>query len=376
MIMASGLPPQHHALVLENIEDGFQLKTIPTPQPSFGSAIVRVIAVQVLSYHREIYNGKRNYAFPKPLVGGCSAIARIEAPGPDAVTLQPGQLVFVDCVVRGRDDPQAIFLSAIHEGGSDGSRKLMRDIWRDGTFAEFARVPLENCIPLDEARLCQELGYSPQDLMYIGNLLVPYGGLRDIKLEPGETVVVCPATGGFGGAGVLVAIAMGARVIAMGRNEKELARLKEHVKKGTPGARVETIRITGDERADTAELQAFGTIDAVLDLSPPEAGDSTHLKSVIMALRRGGRCSLMGFNHAFLAMWKIVGDDISMKGKLMYERADIVHFVKILESGLFPKGTAFVVTKAFALEDWRLCFDEAAEYTGIGRTVVMAPGPS
>ena len=371
--MASGLPTQHRALVLETFEEGLQLRTVPTPLPDYGSAIVRVIAAEVLSYHREVYNGQRMLSFPKPIIGGLSAIGRIEAPGPDAVALRPGQLVYVDCVIHGRDDPSAIFLSAIHEGGSDGSRKLMRDTWRDGNFAEFAKVPLENCIPLDEGRLCQDLGYSLQDLMYIGYLLVPYGGLRDIRLEPGETIVICPATGGFGGAGVQVAIAMGARVIALGRNEKELARLKEHVKKGTPGAGVETLKITGDEKLDTAAMQAFGTIDAVLDVSPSEAGDSTHLKSAIMALRRGGRCSLMGFNHAFLSTWKIVADNISMRGKLMYEREDMLQFVKMLERGLFPTGENFVSTKSFALEDWKQSFEEASVYTGIGRTVTIAP---
>jgi hypothetical protein len=54
----------------------------------------------------------------------------------------------------------------------------MRDVWRDGTFAQLAQFPLENCIPLDEARLCRNLGYSIPDLMYL------FGGLRDIKLEP------------------------------------------------------------------------------------------------------------------------------------------------------------------------------------------------
>ena len=371
--MASGLPPQHRALVLETFDKGLQLRTVPNPQLDSGSAIVRVIAVEILSYHREVYNGQYQYPFPKPLIGGCSAIARIEVPGPDAVALQPGQLVFVDCVVRGRDDPSAIFLSAINEGGSEGSKKLMKDTWRDGTFAEFAKVPLENCIPLDEVRLCQDLGYSLQDLMYIGHLLVPYGGLRDIRLEPGETVVICPATGGFGGAGVQVAIAMGARVIALGRNETELKRMKEHVKKGTPGASIETVKVTGDEKLDTAALQAFGTIDAVLDLSPSGARDSTHLKSVIKVLRHGGRCSLMGFNYAFLDMWTIVGNSISMRGKFMYEREDMLHFVKMLERGLFPTGKSFVDTKVFALENWKECFDEASVYTGIGRTVVMAP---
>jgi NADPH:quinone reductase-like Zn-dependent oxidoreductase len=99
----------------------------------------------------------------------------------------------------------------MQEGGTDRSRKLMENVWRDGAFADYAKVPLENCIALDEAKLCQELGYSVPDLVYT------------------ETIIVCPATGGYGGAGIQVAIALGARVVAMGRNEKELARLKEHV---------------------------------------------------------------------------------------------------------------------------------------------------
>jgi D-arabinose 1-dehydrogenase-like Zn-dependent alcohol dehydrogenase len=230
---------------------------------------------------------------------------------------------------------------------------------------------LENCIPLDEARLCGELGYSVQDLMYLCNLLVPYGGLRDIRLEPGETVVVCPSTGNFGGAGVQVGVAMGARVIAMGRNEQELARLKEHVLKGTPAATVETVKITGDEITDTAALEAFGTIDAVLDLSPPEALKSKHLKCAITALRHSGRVSLMGSVEEVIPVMKVLSNNITLKGKLMYERDDMLQFVKMLERGLFPTGRNFVETKTFKLEDWKDAFDEAATYTGVSRLVVF-----
>ncbi|KAL9087512.1 MAG: hypothetical protein Q9165_006623 [Trypethelium subeluteriae] len=371
--MSSVLPSEHRALVLETIEAGFQVKQVPTPQPVHGSVIVRIAASGVISYLREIYNGKRQYPFPTPLVGGTSAIGHIAALGPDATLLQPGQLVFVDCVVRGRDDPSVMYLPAIHEGLSDGSRKLMKDVWRDGTMAEFAKVPLENCIPLDETRLCRDLGYSLQDLMYLHYLLVPYGGLRDIKLEPGETIVVCPATGGFGGAGVQVAIAMGARVIAMGRNEQELARLKEHVKRGTPGANIETVKMTGVEETDTAALQHYGIIDAILDITPPTASKSTHLKSAITALRRGGRCSMMGFVEDVMPGFKVMADDITLKGKFMYEREDMIQFVKILERGLFPIGKDFVDTKAFMLESWKEAFDAAAEHTGIGKSVVLTP---
>jgi NADPH:quinone reductase-like Zn-dependent oxidoreductase len=206
------------------------------------------------THYREIYNGERHYDFPKPIVGGSSAIARIVAVGEDAVILQRGQLVWMDCVIRARDNPDSLFLTAIQEGMDAGSRKPSSDVWRDGAFAEYMKVPLENCIRLNESRLCRELGHTTRELMYMIYLLVPFGGLRDIRLEPGETIVVCPATGGFGGAGVQVAITMGARVIAMGRNEKELVRLKEHIKKGTPAANIETVKMTGDYETDGAAL--------------------------------------------------------------------------------------------------------------------------
>ncbi|KAH0842672.1 hypothetical protein AYO21_08982 [Fonsecaea monophora] len=366
------LPSQHRALVLETLEGGFSVKTVPTPKPDAGSAVVRILEAGVISYHREIYNGERKYEFPKPLVGGLSAIGRIAAVGPDAVVLNPGQLVWVDCVIHARDNPDSLFLSAIHEGSDAGSRKLSSDVWRDGAFAEYMKVPLENCIQLDENRLCSELGYTTRELMYMMYLLVPFGGLRDIRLEPGETIIVSPATGGFGGAGVQVAITMGARVIAMGRNEKELARLKEHLKNGTPGANIETVKIIGNYEADVASLQAFGTIDAVIDLTPPYACKTMHLKSAIRSLRRGGRCSMMGYVEDVMN-WNVMALNQTLKGKLMYEREDIVLFVKMLERGMFPRGKNFVDPKVFKMEEWKEALDAAAEWTGLGKTVMIEP---
>ena len=371
--MASTLPSHHNALQLESVEVGLQFKKLLTPQPGPGSAIISIEAAGVLSYHREVYNGKRHYSFPTPLVGGISAIGRVAALGADATALKQGQLVYVDCVIHARDDADTLFLSAIHDSGAEGSQKLMRDVWRDGTFAEFAKFPLENCIPLDEARLCRDLGYAIPDLMYMHYLLVPFGGLRDIKLEPGETIVVCPATGGYGGAGVQVAIAMGARVIAMGRNETKLAELKSHVLKSSPTAQIETIKMTCDEAGDLAGLKAFGTIDAILDLTPPQASKSLHLRSATSALSRNGRVSLMGFVEQPVVPWTFVGKSITVKGKLMYERDDILQFVKMLERGLFPQNECLVDTKSFPLENWKAGLDAAAEHAGIGKHVVFIP---
>lgn len=389
--IATHLSPTHRALVLEASSKGFEVKTVPTPEPTPGSVVVRILAAGVLSYHREIYNGTRPYGFPKPLVGGASAIGRVAATGPDATVIKPGQLVFVDCVIRARDDPGALFLSAIHEGGSEGSKKLMRDLWRDGNFAGYARMPLENCIPLNEERLCQELGYTPGALMYLSYLLVPYGGLRDIDVQPGDTVAVFPATGGFGGAGVQVAISMSADVIAVGRNEKELARIKEYVSKGNSYASVQTVKITGDEAGDTEAFQKLAPIDAFLDLTPPAAAASRHLHSALPALKYEGRISLMGFVNFSVSEWKVIAENITLKGvnlsftglcsipltdkagKLMYKRDEMLQFVKLLEKGKLPKGKDLVDVRSYSLKEWREAFDVAAEHTGLGKLVVLVP---
>ena len=296
MATPNQLPETMKALVLKSTSEPPTIETVPTPQPTLGSAVVRVLAASVISYIRDIYNGKRNYAFCMPLIPGTSAIGRVVAVGPDSTKLNPGDLVFCDSTIRSRDDPSDVFLTAITQGQTEGSAKLMRDVFRDGAYAEYYRAPLENLVVFDEKRLTSPrneggLGYSIEQLGFVASLGVAYGGLRDIELKAGQTVVVAPATGPFGGGAVVVALAMGARVIAMGRNKESLANIK---KKVSYPDRVETVPITGDMMADCNELKKHGQIDAYYDIGPPEAHASTHIKSCILALRHSARISFMG----------------------------------------------------------------------------------
>jgi NADPH:quinone reductase-like Zn-dependent oxidoreductase len=128
------LPETHRALVLTSTNQPPEVKIIPTPQPSSGSAVVRVEAANILSYSKYIYNGARKYPFPVPFVTGTSGLGRVAAIGPDAVLLEPGQLVFIDSFIKGRDDPSSAFLFGIDEGHTDRSKKLMRGEWRDANL--------------------------------------------------------------------------------------------------------------------------------------------------------------------------------------------------------------------------------------------------
>ena len=370
------LPKTHRALVLRSTNEPPKVEVISTPQPTPGSVTVRIVVASIVPYMRDIYDGTRQYPFPMPLVIGSSAIGRVAAVGPDATFLKPGQLVHVDIFLRGRDDPTALCLFGIHEGFTEGSRTLMHGEWRDTTYAEYAKIPLENCDVLDEARLLGfpmngGLGYKIEDLQYISTLLVPYGGLRDIDIKAGETVIIAPATGAFGGAAVFVALAMGARVIAMGRNVEALKKVAQS------SDRIKPVPITGDVQKDTEALQRFGAADAFLDISPPAAAKSTHIKSGILSLRHSGRVSLMGGIREDIALpySVIMNRSLVIRGKWMYDREYIKALIKMVEVGILELGenAGIKTLGVFGLEDWKSAFDTAAENPGMGKQALIAP---
>ncbi|KUJ09344.1 GroES-like protein [Mollisia scopiformis] len=352
------LPETHRALVLTSTSQPPEVKIIPTPQPTPGSAVVRIEAANIISYSKHIYNGTRPYPFSLPLVIGTSAIGRIAALGPDSVSLKEGQLVFIDSFVRARDDEDAAFLFGVHEGHTEAARRLMRGEWRDCTYAEYAKVPLENCYVLD----VEKLGVGVEELQDISRLLVPYGGLRDIDLKTGESIIIAPATGTFGSAATKLALAMGARVIGVGRNLEALKELQTSY----ANDRFEIAQITGDVPTDLKTLQTFGTIDAYLDISPPEAANSTHFKTCMLALRKGGRVSLMGGlkGELTIPVKVVVSKDLRIRGKWMYERQDVRDLIKMIEVGVLKLGGQTV--EKFGLDEWEAGFDKAVEFGGSG----------
>lgn len=76
--------------------------------------------------------------------------------------------------------------------GAPNARSLMDGEWRNATWAEFAKFPLENLYPLNEDLLLKTQGYTIRDLCTLTTALVPFGGLDEIGLRAGETIVVAP----------------------------------------------------------------------------------------------------------------------------------------------------------------------------------------
>ena len=190
-----------------------------------------------------------------------------------------------------------------------------------------------------------------EDLAQIPKPSVPFSGLRDIDVKVGETVIVSPATGAFGGVAVQIAVAIGARVIAMDRDNAKLSSLKEKF----GNSQVETVTMTGDPETDTAALRAFGQADAFFDILPPAAAASTHIKSGILALRHSGCVSLMGgfrddmgIPHVRVMHW-----NLRIQGKWMHEQEDIFALLRMVErvNLKLGKSAGMMTVGALSLEE-------------------------
>ncbi|KAJ3580111.1 hypothetical protein NPX13_g451 [Xylaria arbuscula] len=361
------LPKTFKGLQFTSPTEPAKIVELSTPLPTAGSVILRPLCSNIVSYAREVFcNGNpRGYNYPLPLIPGTNAICRIAAVPKDTPYLKPGMLVYTSGVVRHRDNTAAPpLLQGILMGYTPESEALMQGEWRHGTWAEFVKVPAENIHILNEQVLTQGLGYSVVELGYISTLMVAYGGLCDIGLRAGETIVVAPATGNFGSAAVFVSLAMGAgKVIAMGRNTAKLQQILE----GTDH-RVKTVAITGDAEADTAALETHGPIDAYFDISPNLNSSPSYMKSGIASVRPKGRISFMGgiSSDVQIPYLAIVFKGLTLRGTFMYSRQQADELIKLVESGILPIGHrgGFEVTGQFTLEQWEKAFDHAYEQMG------------
>ncbi|RYC64647.1 hypothetical protein CHU98_g1536 [Xylaria longipes] len=376
--MASSLPSTMRAVV-QTGPGKATVESVPVPKAEHGFALVKVEASLVHSNVANIFKGEHKmFQLPYPIIPGSFGVGRIAALGPDATTLHEGQFVMVSSFVRARDDPFVNVIIGVTAGSTPAEQHLYKTLSRNGLFAEYVLAPLENIYRLDEARLFGSpqaggLGYIPGELVVLSANAIVYGGMRSIALQPGERVIITPATGHYSTAAVDVAVALGARVVAASRSAAGLAKVKETY----PGA-VETVQLTGDVEADGKALGAFGPVDAIVDVSPPAATGATNLTAALSVLRQKGRLALVGgrgdqtlpipYFTAMVNSWTI-------KGSYMYGREELEGVVRLAETGLMKLGkrAGHVVQGVYGLDDFHAAMDKAVEKAGPGTLVYIKP---
>ncbi|KAJ0382866.1 hypothetical protein COL922a_011679 [Colletotrichum nupharicola] len=183
-------------------------------------------------------------------------------------------------------------------------------------------------------------------------MLVPFGGLADIDVKSGDTVIVAPATGRYGSAAVHLALAMGAHVIAIGRNGPVLEQI------ASINARVSTVKLTNVVEQDTQMLRKAcrGSADAFWDMH----GAKVNLEGSVLS----------GINFGYM---DILGRGLTIKGTWMCTPEQTERLIKMVETGVLPLGrkAGMEPVQKFRLEDWEQAWDAAEEKREPGEIVIM-----
>ena len=330
---------------LDGLGGSFQFNNIPVPAARPGSVVVRIQTSSLMSYMQDYVEGKLPiYRPPRGVfVPGGNGIGIIHEVGGDVWHLRAGQRVAISSHLVAQENVResAQILLGVTGQGDIASR--MQQDWPDGTLAEYAVVPASLVTPIDGLD-----AFTAAQLAATMRYIVPYGGLIRGRLTAGETLVVSGATGAYGSAAVMVALAMGARqVIALGRDASKLDALV-----AATGIRVTPLVVTGDVMADTAMIRhaTGGGTDMAFDMVGG-ATDPNMTMSALRSLANGGRLVLMGsmavplpipYVEVMLNSWEILGC-------FMYPRDAYRRLFDLCRSGLLDPSA--IHARTYALQD-------------------------
>jgi alcohol dehydrogenase len=349
---------------LDRLGGTLKLDDMPIPKPRPGGVTVKIEASALMSYLKSYVDGRLPIYSPPEgwFTPGGNAIGTVHEVGPEVYHLKPGQRVVVSSYVVADDNvPEpAQFLLGITAAGPDG--KALQSDWPDGTLAEYVRAPKGSVTAIDGLD-----AVDPAELAVLPRFAVPYGGLIRGRLAAGETIIVTGATGAYGSAAVLLAIALGAaRVIAAGRNASKLDALKR-----VAGPRVATVTLSGDIKADAENLRATagGGAHAALDIVG-NAQDPNATLAALRALQRGGRLVLMGSMGVPLPIsyLDVMLNNLEIIGQFMYPRDVFRRLGELARSGLLDLRAVRV--RSFPLEALPEAMEAAATAGGLGCVVV------
>lgn len=259
----------------------------PQPVPDLsrlapGDVVVAVRSAAVGWVDLLMMAGRYQHVPTPPYVPGLEYAGEVAAVGADVRDLREGERVLVDGFVAG---PRSL--------GSYQS---------SGGFATWATVPREAVKPIPGGLSFDQAASLLGSYETAIHCLVTRG-----RVKAGETVLVLGASGATGFAGVQVAKALGARVIAAGRSDAKLAVVK------AAGAD-EVLNVSAPEgvrrfRDEVKALTAGEGVDVVYDA----VGGETALESLRCA-KFGARILIVGWASTPFGAQQLPTNLVMMKG--------------------------------------------------------------
>ena len=193
--------------------EALRLVDVPVPEPGPGEVRVKVAAVSLNHLDVWVRRGMPGVEIPMPHVPGCDGTGVVDALGPGVDSMSVGQNVVLEPGYTDADGPEV-------EAGLDhlAPDYRIRGEHGAGFAAEFVCLPARYLTPLPEGVDIVRAAAVP--LVF----LTAWGMLHTrADLKSGETVLILGAASGVGSAGIQIAKAAGARVIATAGSEEKRA---------------------------------------------------------------------------------------------------------------------------------------------------------
>jgi NADPH:quinone reductase-like Zn-dependent oxidoreductase len=236
-------------------------------------AIVRLKAAALNRI--DIWNrlGLTGIAIPMPHILGADGAGEVVEVGATVGNLKPGDRV---CLYPPTNCRRCEFCLSGRDFMCLHIRALGERL--QGTYAEFVKLPAENCFPIPAGMSFTEAAAFPLVFMTVWRMLV-----TNVRLKPGESILIIGIGGGVASAALQIAKKIGARVFVTSSSDEKLERAQclgaDH---GINYTREDFVEAVGG-------LTAGRGVDVVVDCV---AGETWQKSLAILA--RGGRLATCG----------------------------------------------------------------------------------
>jgi zinc-binding alcohol dehydrogenase/oxidoreductase len=314
--------------------DVLRYEDAPDPSAGPGEVLVRLKAASL--NRLDLWTRMGLPSAPKPRILGADGAGLVEVLGEGVDGLEPGRPVL------------------LNPGLDDGARIIGEHC--DGTHAELIAVPSEYVHAKPEHLTFEEAAAFPLVWETAYRMLVTRAGLRE-----GEWVLCWGVGSGVGSGAMLLAKALGARVVATSSSDAKLERAREL------GADAVVNHATGDVAQAVKEATGGRGADVVVE----HVGEATW-KTSLAAAAPAGRIAVCGATsgpNPPAALHRIWWKQLSILGSTMATRADFAALLELIEA----KRLRPVVDRVFPLAEAAEAHRYLEDGKQFGKVVLSIP---
>ena len=321
------------------------------PEISSSEVLVKVKACGINHLDIWVRKGMPGVTLPLPHILGCEIIGEIAGIGSriNVKGLSIGQRILV---APGISCGKCEY--CLSSNDSLCHEFMVMGFQVNGGYAEYAKAPVENIIPISDKLTFEEWAAVPLVFLTAWNMLKTRG-----NLTTGETVLIHAAGSGIGSAAIQIARLSGANVIttvgSAGKRKKARAHGSDHV-----------INHSKEDFADKVnELTDGKGVDLVFEHIGPETWEKS-----MMCLKRGGRivtCGATSGPSVSFDLRFLFAKQLSISGCYLGSRSELLKIMELMESGRLKP----VVDSVFPLEDAVAAQTKMLERKQFGKIVLV-----